>query len=145
MVRRFLVAVLIAATLTNVPLSRATSLTRSDRRAIAELVAAYRAWLAGLAVVPFTGPECPGRWAVPTQVVWRESRCRFDVRNPLPGSTAGGAYQMVARSRDWALRASGNARWVGTPAELLPPRVQHEAAHALWQDSPCHWAPNAWC
>lgn len=117
-----------------------------DRQAIRELVRAYRRWLAALraqSATPFTGPECPGRWAIPTILVRRESACRYDVRNP--SSSAGGAYQMVSRSRDWALRASGNEQWVGTPAEYLPPRVQDEAAHALWLNSPCHWAPNPWC
>lgn len=117
-----------------------------DRQAIAELVTWYRRWLDGLRAqseTPFTGPECDGRWAIPTSIVWRESRCQQTARSPI--STAGGAYQMLRASRDWALATAGLGRYVGTPAEHLPLWVQHRAAAALWDDSPCHWAPNAWC
>lgn len=117
-----------------------------DREAIRELVVVYRRWLAGLramSVTPFVGSDCPGRWAIPTSIVWRESRCQSTARNP--SSSAGGAYQMVSRSRDWALRSAGLNQYVGTPAEALPLWVQHAAAHQLWLNSPCHWAPNQWC
>lgn len=124
--------------------------SRSDIAAIQELVDAYHAWLEGLRrqaeqrrATPFAGPECAGRWAIPTSIVWRESRCTYTARNP--SSTAGGAYQMVRASRDWALRAAGLGQWVGTPAEHLPAWVQDRAAAALWRNSPCHWAPNPWC
>lgn len=112
-------------------------------QAISELVEAWQRWITAVTQTPYTGSECEGRWAIPTSIVWRESRCQPTARNPH--STAGGAYQMIASSRDWALRASGNEEWVGTPAEYLPLRVQHSAAAALWRNSPCHWAPNPWC
>lgn len=116
-----------------------------DRQAIAELVRWYERWLDGLRVqseTPFTGPECPGHWAIPTSLVWRESRCT-NARSSR--SSAGGPYQTLQGSSDWGLRTAGLAQYVGTPPEHLPLWVQHRVAAALWRNTPCHWAPNRWC
>ena len=142
------VATTVAALLTLTFVTPATAqrrpqLTRADWQAIAQLANAWQRWITALTVTPYTGPECPGRWAIPTSIVWRESRCQFNVRNP--SSSAGGAYQMISSSRDWALRQAGLGSWAGTPAEQLPAWVQHAAAHQLWSNSHCHWAPNPWC
>lgn len=126
------------------PARQARPPTRADWAAIARLGAAWQAWLAGLAATPYTGPECPGRWAIPPRLVFRESRCLFHVVNQQ-GSSAAGAYQMIRSSLTWALDAAGLPEWIGTPGAQLPPWVQHRAAAALWANSPCHWAPNPWC
>lgn len=89
----------------------------------------------------FTGPECAGEWAIPTEIVWRESRCT-NAENPT--SSASGYYQQLDSSYSTAVRAAGLGQYAGHAA-WAPRWVQDEAAEWLWANSPCHWAPNRWC
>jgi hypothetical protein len=117
-----------------------------DWWAIGVLVAQFQSWIAALPdpapTYPFTGPECPGTWPIPTSIIWRESHCNPTAENPT--STASGFAQMIDQSWRWAARQAGISDY-GGHASWAPLAAQKAAAAELWADSPCHWAPNAWC
>jgi hypothetical protein len=122
------------------PEIRAAVASWRDRRAINELISWYRRWLAALATTsatPYTWPDCPGmRFAIPGEIVWRESRCT-NAENPI--STASGYYQFV------------DGTWAGhggySHASSAPKAVQDARAAQVWAGGrgACHWAPNRWC
>jgi len=153
-IRRTTAALLLALTLSSNPATTAATPTstsynpeiraalqsRRDWQKIGELVAWYRRWLDALraqSITPYTWPDCPGmRFAIPGEIVWRESRCT-NAENPI--STASGFYQFVDGT--WA-------GWGGVShASYAPKHVQDQRAAQVWAGGrgACHWAPNRWC
>lgn len=107
-----------------------------------EALARFAAWVSWQ-VANDPDPTCPGRFAIPESIVWRESRCQRMAKNK--NSTASGPYQMIRGSFGTAVRSIGLPKYEGMLAMEAPLSVQSAAAAWLWADSPCHWAPNRWC
>ena len=100
-------------------------------------------------------PDDVTRW---DYVIWRESRCLADAFNPSDPN--GGSIGLVQINRFWCLPSRYHPQgWlqeqgiVGSCDDLYDPRVNFDAAHAIWHYAEargCGWSPwstrrTRWC
>lgn len=74
---------------------------------------------------------CPGEWAIPVDLVWRQSRCERQVQNPT--SSAGGPYQVVQQLVNNYAVCHGRNDIVGINAAKLSYEDQDRVASWTWQ------------